>query len=1806
MQLTASNVTLAARNITTNPFLAGGATNVNSISGGLANVPAGGATVAITHNTLARVGANAAVRLTQPVSGPSLYKQEAYNAISSKQKVTLDSGGAIATADAVIDALITANATASVGGAGKVKVDYGDIQIAAWGEGDVDMRATATTYGLAGAPSGDANITYTGANTVSIGNDALVQATDGDNPTNGDVPRYATVTIGAGTGPQGQTANLVFNATVDIFNKTAIPIPTGPDPTVIVANSGLVSVGTTSSSNMNLDPQGVRAAGDIRISVSRGNISAKAVGTGKDIYREALAEAASAVSNAFGGGDVTFDYHGGSTSTNGGISRVDINGRVETGIQRHKILTIDDTCTASGCISITSSGNIIFTTSGPNPVGTEILTRVAELAQLILDYDTDPIARAAYQNEINFLRNKLVGLGLGSFDAAGNFVPGDYTGPSPKAALEAAAAADAASISVIKVQLGSVAPTNIVDGLTELTDGVKGLYEDGTYGLIVSVNNTISVIQTMSTYSAGTHGATVTGLQTLRNQGLAAAAAAKVAEADTIVRRDTNIAKAAEIAAAQVLLSAALVSNDATTAAAQQSIIAAAQTTIANNLNVIASNTATISAQSAIARDRATSLATGLNSLLSSLPPNPVTGTDAEKAAAIAANLADTNKRNALLAPGSAADFYVTAGSLTRVTLNKNTLTSTVSDLGAVLTSINSAVTTLNANTGTTPGTVDGTKSLTQFVGLLGSLTTSYATTTQAASTALNSTGTPLAYVIEVADTAARLGNIYITGDQLRTTSSGKLLAPGDAKIQITNNTHHTLKLGNLIVPEYDAGNLRFNGVLVYGPADITSLNAGGLASGFANLDVVTSRTSSRGLVEIISTYTPEAYAMADRKVAPDIILKRGSVIENTTGAVRIISEAGNIYIQGTINAGSVEILAKDGDFVASYVNGFNHIGGDPASFTTHTSTIEPGPGITANGAISISARYLNINSTIQSGIAEWNLTLGGNPTLTASMAAIGVTQAALDAANLIGAPTVQNSAGQAITINRTPLGIDPTELNTVVNQYKDEVLVNPNADPVRTIAIFGVATQVNIKDYLSEQITFSLQFTKAQAEAYVAANPGSDGIFSVVRASAADNIGASYDAHNEQYVVNGASVKGGYIQLFGQIMNTSSSTSVGRLNVLDGFGTINVTNSSNIPVVLRNLSTGEDPTGTLRGIEGRIEITDVTGLQTTGAYSISNPLISVRKTVYTRDYVPGSTTGVVRVATQTGHIDNATGDLILGGAVASTGSDRGASYTPVANQRYVWTTGEEYKRTSNYSKVSTELFGSDSLTVSSITSLTRVGEPQLLNTYRLGDGTYVTSQSTITGGGLSIVNGAAFQDPAATTSSNASLSGTPFTTASQTAFTLRDGDGNPFIFSKTHESPRRCNWWTACIASEKTYYYELRQEYTTIITQSLKADYPIGVNFIGSNTGAINITSTGADVVLTSNINAVAGTVTINAGTTPGSNASIIQGDLAGEIKASTVSLTADNYVGGITNPHSLAAPINAALTVNLTGVATGTGALSANAKNGNVAIIGRSSLIVDQVTAAGDVTAGRGNVNLFSFGSIDGANQSARIQAPRVTLTSLSGSVGSTTTGAMLRVNTGFTADPAQRNFGDPVLDPSLQTNPLFGLSVTAAGDIGIRSDAWASNADGTMLVAKVLTSGGDVRLAATGQILDNNPVQSIDQRTYDQLLGFWESLGLLANDPARGVHGTANEDKQENAVKAFEASTTQTYNQYWRVRGDAAYDPAATITVVEDTAQYRALDAQFRAEAIDAGVADPDAYVLAHIAEFQTRQTDEYHRL
>ena len=63
------------------------------------------------------------------------------------------------------------------------------------------------------------------------------------------------------------------------------------------------------------------------------------------------------------------------------------------------------------------------------------------------------------------------------------------------------------------------------------------------------------------------------------------------------------------------------------------------------------------------------------------------------------------------------------------------------------------------------------------------------------------------------------------------------------------------------------------------------------------------------------------------------------------------------------------------------------------------------------------------------------------------------------------------------------------------------------------------------------------------------------------------------------------------------------------------------------------------------------------------------------------------------------------------------------------------------------------------------------------------------------------------------------------------------------------------CNWWTLCAYG--TYYKEfsIQSATKTVTTDSVRADYPIGIEFIGFDRGKIDVSSTG-DVVINGMIN--------------------------------------------------------------------------------------------------------------------------------------------------------------------------------------------------------------------------------------------------------------------------------------------------------------------------------------------------------------
>jgi hypothetical protein len=209
---------------------------------------------------------------------------------------------------------------------------------------------------------------------------------------------------------------------------------------------------------------------------------------------------------------------------------------------------------------------------------------------------------------------------------------------------------------------------------------------------------------------------------------------------------------------------------------------------------------------------------------------------------------------------------------------------------------------------------------------------------------------------------------------------------------------------------------------------------------------------------------------------------------------------------------------------------------------------------------------------------------------------------------------------------------------------------------------------------------------------------------------------------------------------------------------------------------------------------------------------------------------------------------------------------------------------------------------------------------------------------------------------------------------------------------------------------------------------------------------------------------------------------------------------------------------------------------------------------------------------VNVQAEGSILAAVAgSSRIEADRVELTSDTGSIGSIAT--PLLVNVGYTDDTA--------------TRPYYGLKAAAQGDIGVATGSWSGNTAGNLLVDTVVSTAGDIKLVAPGRIIDNNPIEQVDARTWSELLSFWNSLALREGS-------TENLAKQQQAVKAFEFGKTANYRLYWQMRERQADPPSYNAGFV-----YSVTPAE-RQALTDSGMS------AAQISAFEANRTAQYHQL
>jgi filamentous hemagglutinin family protein len=1633
--------------------------NIQSGSGGALNAAAGSSRSTVKLDTRATLGSGAQVHVLMPSLGQGSFALDVFNGVIGHDKVKLDSGGAVAIAATEVSFVAVADALVSFGNNANVTSDLGDINAGSRAQVDLDTRASSDTYGLAGAPSGSARSTWTGNHTTTVGTGAQLLADQGE------------VRVGAGQASDGTRSDLEADSEVRLWNKTAFPINSDPDPvSTIVSNARF-----TLEAGARID-----AAGDIALAADRGNIRANHVGIGKDIYREAGSAIVSGISNAFGGDDVSFDITGGDNVV-GGSSTASIQGSALAGIHRFESLTLEYELVDRNGNVVTSpvqdpdSGLVLWrlkatATDGVNyridpavGLAANLQARIDKLRSLMEQYAADPVAVAAYESEIKFLQFKLVELGLASGDPNGSdFNTGSWNNPSPRERKQD-------EINLVEAQIddlnGSIVSTTGSANVT--VDGVlvsqSGIGADA--GTLVSTADSLN----------GNNGSITTTLASMANfsaadsdyqqmNTLRASAATLRGEIDTLNGQlagdRSNLAS--HNATVTTLLgniaSREIQIDDLLTSGGAQSSIDALRA--AN-----ATDRAAASAELAVI----TGLLDGIATRNAQLDAK--SGTLDTTYASIDALQTTLRSRFA----GSGDGSKVSAVSTLQAT---NTgLRGTVGSLAGSIGSAETSVAGANTSVGSSNTTVQGLE--TDLSSAQTNLASLEAQLPGLSDVAANG---PIADFVHVDDITVRLGNINVTADNL--VGTGSLRAPGDAKISIVNNTPNFLVLNKLTVDSDSGGEVRLNGFLINDNTEIGRINASAAAP---SLTLDTKHNNNAGLpqIEVISNYDPNSAKNKNLPApAPDIQLEGD--VDNPLGGVRVYSQAGSIYVDGDIRAAQVDVKADNGDFVQSFVDGFYHTSGDPAANVQGGQTDAPaGNGIIVNGSVFISARYLNINGLVQSGIESWRIDLPDTPVLTGSAGIYGVDPATLEFLETAW----KNHTGNQFTAVKTNAG--------------GTLWFNAELGRLETTTGYADA------DMLSAGWK---QRTSASA-----------GLYQLI--SDYGNIGASYDPSvtGGRYVLDGESVKGGYIQLYGQILNTAGSAA--RLKVLDGFGQIVVNNPTERAVVVNNLSTGADADGSGRGIKGVIDITDIQQVNT-----LDGSVDSIH-TVITRD---NGTVMVDQTGRWEGSVFNA-GYRYTGADLAAT-DGRNTVYNPQTGLRYVWTTATD-KSTNTYWEFSgTQFLGLSQLRTKPSGTVESRSGPYTTGTRRLDDGTYLE------------------RDPG---------NPKPLDKADPQNYVTSD------LWTKTKEWTD-CNWWTICIAQDYHSKWTQSTKTTTIQRFSLKADYPIAVEFSGNDTGLVAINSR-SDVILEGTISNRNGTTTVTAGVAPGmakAGQSVLQGNAEALLTGASLVLNASRGVG---TTGAQGVPVNIDLAGGTLNAAVASGNLSLRQANGD--------LVIGTVAAGGDPNAGLGQVLLAADGNLLMAGPLASITGNRIELVSDNGAIG--TAAAPIRLNAGFTEVLTQRGG--------------YGVAASARGDIFLDALSWSGNTGADLLVSSIVSATGDVQVRTPGRIIDNNPFEQVDQRTYNELLTLWEQLALLENTQA-------NADKQAAALAAFETGASQDYRNYWNERNQQAdpssYDPAHQVTLSATGEQALRDDLARQGKS----AAQIDAFVAGYNAD----KTAEYHAL
>ncbi len=543
--------------------------------------------------------------------------------------------------------------------------------------------------------------------------------------------------------------------------------------------------------------------------------------------------------------------------------------------------------------------------------------------------------------------------------------------------------------------------------------------------------------------------------------------------------------------------------------------------------------------------------------------------------------------------------------------------------------------------------------------------------------------------------------------------------------------------------------------------------------------------------------------------------------------------------------------------------------------------------------------------------------------------------------------------------------------------------------------------------------------------------------------------LGYSYDFLNERLVMDSVEVSGGYMELTGHILSTGN----GQLNVLDGYSQVRITNNSSYQLSLNTIDIGMETHGTLR-------INDV---RTSGNQQY------VWSTVYTRDFDAARNAYVVNK--REGYSQG-----VLDAAMNYVATGRNAVYNPVAGRSYVWLTGQKQATTTVETYYKDKVWG-------------------LFNS---GEGTLWDRK--------------VWTDPAKVPIDGADYMGTGFYGTPgdihSTSTTFPSGD--PRVETRT---------WTTCEAwflwcHEKRSWNETTsvQGEQVIHRNQVRADRPINISFIGSDTGLVNINS-GRDVTLLGSILNQSGSTSITTG------GQLLQNSDQVVVAARDLTLQAGYGIGN--DGKGFAVQVG-----NTLSAASAQGDLVLRALGGGVNL--------------SKLESGRGNISLSAQGNITAGN-GVTIKGHAINLQSSHGSIGSS--GSLINIDTGYS------------------TGAMAGAAALNAGAVG---GIFLNEVSGDLAVDRVI-AGGDVHLRVTnGDLLDANTTLSYDTRTLAEMQALWADMGLT---------GPAAQAALDEQKRVLEESGQRSYERYWQMRTDGlgnvqVFDESQALLGANQVAQLKVL--------------------------------------